>query len=69
LPVILAIPLPISGLIYVLTNNLSSAIIVFGIAAVMLFIATSDYKKFVLLFLAGAAMVAVIIFYGGEPGN
>lgn len=60
--VILAIPLPISGLIYVLTNNLSSAIIVFGIAAVMLFIATNDYKKFVLLFLAGAAMVAVVIF-------
>lgn len=60
--IILAIPLPISGLIYVLTNNLSSAIIVFGIAAVMLFVATNDYKKFVLLFLAGAAMVAVIIF-------
>lgn len=60
--IILAIPLPISGLIYVLTNNLSSAIIVFGIVAVMLFVATNDYKKFVLLFLAGAAMVAVIIF-------
>lgn len=61
--VIIAIPLPISLLIYVLTNNLSSAIIILGIAVVMLFVATTDYKKFVLLGLAGAAMVAVVIFF------
>ncbi len=58
----LLVPLPICGMIYLITNNLSSAIIIFGIAVLMLFVASPDYKKFVLIALAGIACVALIIF-------
>lgn len=59
---VLAVPLPICLMIWRITNNLSSAIIVFGIAALMLFVASPEYKKFILLGLGGAAAVAVIVF-------
>ena len=53
---------PISGLIYVITRNLSSAIIIMGIAVVMLFVACPDYKRFIILGLIGIAGVAGIVF-------
>ncbi|TCL60076.1 cell division protein FtsW [Kineothrix alysoides] len=59
---VLAVPLPICLMIWQITNNLSSAIIVFGIAALMLFVASPEYKKFILLGLGGVAAVAVLIF-------
>ena len=52
----------ISGLIYVITRNLSSAIIIMGIAVVMLFVACPDYKRFIILGLIGIAGVAGIVF-------
>lgn len=60
--VVLGAAAPMSGLIYVVTRNLSSAIIIMGIAVVMLFVACPDYKRFVLLGLAGVAGVALIVF-------
>lgn len=66
------VPLPVCGLIYVITNNLSSAIIIFGIAALMLFVSSPDYKKFILIALAGIAMIALVIFLivnAGESGS
>jgi cell division protein FtsW len=59
---VLAVPLPICLMIWQITNNLSSAIIVFGIAALMLFVASPEYKKFILLGLGGVAAVAVLVF-------
>lgn len=59
---VLAVPLPICLMIWQLTNNLSSAIIVFGIALLMLFVASPEYKKFILLGLAGIAGAAAIVF-------
>lgn len=56
------VPLPICGLIYFITNNLSSAIIIFGIAALMLFVSSPDYKRFVLIALAGIALCALVVF-------
>ncbi len=53
---------PISGLICVITRNLSSAIIIMGIAVVMLFVACPDYKRFIILGLIGIAGVAGIVF-------
>ena len=45
-------------LIYVVTKNLSSAIIVMGIAVAMLFVALPNYKVFVV---AGVAVIAVAV--------
>ena len=60
--VVLGAAAPMSGLIYVITRNLSSAIIIMGIAVVMLFVACPDYKRFIILGLIGAAGVAGIVF-------
>lgn len=60
--VMLGAAAPISGLIYVITRNLSSAIIIMGIAVVMLFVACPDYKRFIILGLIGIAGVAGIVF-------
>lgn len=59
---VLGLAAPISLLIYVITRNLSSAIIIFGIAFVMLFVACPDYKRFILLGLAGIAAAAVLVY-------
>lgn len=60
--VVLGAAAPISGLIYVITRNLSSAIIIMEIAVVMLFVACPDYKRFIILGLIGIAGVAGIVF-------
>ena len=60
--VVLGAAAPISGLIYIITRNLSSAIIIMGIAVVMLFVACPDYKRFIILGLIGIAGVAGIVF-------
>lgn len=60
--VVLGSAVPMSGLIYVITRNLSSAIIIMGIAIVMLFVACPDYKRFIILGLIGVAGVAGIVF-------
>lgn len=60
--VVLGAAAPISGLICVITRNLSSAIIIMGIAVVMLFVACPDYKRFIILGLIGIAGVAGIVF-------
>ncbi len=59
---VLLIPAPIAVMIWQITNNLSSAIIIMGIAVLMLFVSCPDYKRFILLGLAGAAAVAAIVF-------
>ncbi len=59
---VLMVPVPISLMIWQITDNLSSAIIVFGIAALMLFVASPDYKKFILLGLGGSAAAALIVY-------
>ncbi len=59
---IMGMAAPISVLIWQITNNLSSAIIVFGIAFLMVFVASPDYKKFVLMGLAGIALAALVVF-------
>ncbi len=61
--VMLAFPLPVVLEVYVLTKNLSSAIIIMGISVLMVFVASPDYKKFIvmgLIALAGAALVVYL---------
>ncbi len=55
-------PLPIVAMVYLITDNLSSAIIILGIAVLMVFVASPDYKKFIIMGLAGVALVAIVIF-------
>lgn len=68
---ILVVPVIFALMLWQITNNLSSAIIVGGIAVVMLFVADSDYMKYILMFLAVAAVVAIIIYVAthAEGGN
>lgn len=61
--IIMALAAVVAGLIYVISKNLSSAIIVMGIAIVMVFVSSPDYKKFVLMALGVLAAAAVIVLY------
>lgn len=58
---LVGITLPLVLMIKVITNNLSSAIIILGIAVVMVFVATPRYDVFVWGALALAGVVAVLI--------
>lgn len=59
---VLCVPLPICALVWFITENMSSAIIIFGIAFLMLFVASPDYKRFVAIAAAGIAAVVLFIF-------
>ena len=52
------VPLPICLMVWKITDNMSSAIIIFGIAFLMLFVASPDYKIF---FLIGGAIIAAAV--------
>ena len=59
---VLILPIIIAGMVYALTQNLSSAIIIAGIAIVMWFVASPDYKKFVILLMLVVIVAAVGIY-------
>ncbi|MCQ2539345.1 MAG: FtsW/RodA/SpoVE family cell cycle protein [Acetatifactor sp.] len=56
-------PLLHCAFIYLFTKNLSSAIIVFGISFLMLFVASSSYKVFFALGGGGIAAVTALVLY------
>ena len=59
---VILVPMPIALMLWRITQNMSSAIIVIGIAMLMLFVSCPDYKRFIFLGLAAAAGVALIVF-------
>ena len=59
---VFALPLPIVLMVWKITDNLSSAIIILGICILMLFVASPDYKKFIIMGLAGVAGAALVVF-------
>ncbi len=59
---IMLTPMPVVIMVWKLTSNLSSAIIVLGIAVLMVFVASPDYKKFILMGLTGIAGAALVVF-------
>jgi cell division protein FtsW len=66
--VVLAVPLPVCVLVWKITSNLSSAVIIFGIAFLMLFVATPGYRRFIALVAfaaAGAAGVVALVVKAG----
>lgn len=60
--IMLAVPIPICAEVYLITKNLSSAIIILGIAVLMVFVSSPDYKKFILIGLGGIAFCALAVF-------
>ena len=58
-----------AALIYVISSNLSSALIVLMIAAAMIFVTTRDWKKFIILALIVAALVGVVIYVVSTYGT
>lgn len=67
--IMMLMPLPIALEIYIITNNLSSALIVMAISLVMVFVASPDYKKFVLMGLSGIAAVAGVVALAVNSGG
>lgn len=59
---VLLTPMPIALMIWQITNNMSSAIIVMGIAVLMLFVSSPEYKRFIILGLLAVAGAAAIVF-------
>ncbi len=57
----LLFPTFLAGLVYVITRNLSSAIIIMGITMVMLFVATPGYKRYVMAGAAVLIFVAILV--------
>lgn len=55
-------PLPPAALVWLITENLSSAIIIFAIGFCMLFVASPEYKKFVIIALAVAVVAIGLVF-------
>ncbi len=60
--IVLAIPVPICLMVWQITNNMSSAIIIFGIAFLMLFVASPDYKRFIVMGVLGVSGAAAAVF-------
>ncbi|MDE6638896.1 MAG: putative lipid II flippase FtsW [Acetatifactor sp.] len=60
--IMVLVPMPVVLEVYVITKNLSSAIIILGISVLMVFVASPDYKKFVIMGVTGAVLVAVVVF-------
>lgn len=58
---VLGMVAPISILLWAVTSNASSAIIVMGIAVVMLFVSTPDYKRYIFGAVGVAVMAALVV--------
>lgn len=58
----MAVPMPLVLMVWRLTSNLSSAIIIMGIAVLMVFVASPDYKKFVIMGAAAVAGASLIVY-------
>lgn len=58
----IAFPTILAGMVYGITRNLSSAIIIMGIAVIMLFISTPGYKRYIIAAVGVLAIVAALVF-------
>lgn len=64
-------PTVLAGMVYGITGNLSSAIIIMGITVVMLFVATPGYRWYLLAALAviGVAAIVVVMVINSEESS
>ncbi len=56
-----AFPAVLAGMVYIITRNLSSAIIIMGITFIMLFVSTPGYRRYIIVALAVIGMAAVLV--------
>lgn len=61
--IVMAMVMPIAGMIWGITSNASSAIIVVGIVALMVFVASPNYKFFVAAFFGGGAVGGLLLWW------
>lgn len=61
LAVVVALALPHALSVYLITDNLSSAIIIMCIVFTMIFVSTPDYKWFIIAAAAGIALVVAVV--------
>ena len=61
--ILLGVSLPLSLMVWQWTDNLSSAIIILGIAVFMIFVASPDYKRFAVLALLAIGAAAGLVYY------
>ncbi|MCM1134914.1 MAG: putative lipid II flippase FtsW [Clostridium sp.] len=59
---VLAMPAVMAVLVWFVTENMSSAIIILGIGVLMLFVACPDYKRFILLGILGVGAAVLIVY-------
>lgn len=70
LAVTLIPPVFMAILVYKITDNLSSGIIILGIVGLMLFISTPNYKPYLIMAVVGVAGAAGLVFYiSSNAGN
>ena len=63
-------PVPMCIAVWLISNNLSSAIIIFAIAYLMIFVASPDYKKILMVTGIGVAVIAIFlvcVYFFVEP--
>ncbi|MDD3413967.1 MAG: putative peptidoglycan glycosyltransferase FtsW [Lachnospiraceae bacterium] len=58
----IGLAVPVSFMILTITSNLSSAIIIFGIVFLMLFVASPDYKHYIGGILAGLSVASLVVY-------
>ncbi len=57
----LLFPTILAAMVYGITRNLSSAIIIMGITMIMLFVSTPGYKRYIIVAVVGLALVAGLV--------
>ncbi len=57
----LLFPAILAAMVYGITRNLSSAIIIMGITMIMLFVSTPGYKRYIIVAVVGLALVAGLV--------
>ena len=57
----LLFPTMLAGMVYIITRNLSSAIIIMGITLVMLFVSTPGYKRYIICAVAVLGLAALLV--------
>lgn len=67
--VVLLSPLFMCFLVWQITDNLSSAVIIFGISFVMLFVASPEYKRFAVIVATAVALIGVLVFTISKMAN
>ncbi len=56
-----AFPAVLAGMVYIITRNLSSAIIIMGITFIMLFVSTPGYRRYIIVAVAVIGMATVLV--------